>query len=150
MKCHICSSHHATDFASSETAPDRLREYHDKIGGPPELPPKKKKGGNKRTASQALDSPAPSEPKKRGRKSQTNGTAAAEQQEFNLPKGSWESNISHIMSIVEEEDPEDTSRVIRMGFVQWNTDDGRKTKHPLKTLNTKCPQALLQYYENHL
>ncbi|KAM0723928.1 hypothetical protein Q7P37_000919 [Cladosporium fusiforme] len=131
-----------------ETAPEKLQEYHDKIGGPPDL--KKKKGDNKRTASEALDSPAPSSTKKRGRKSQTNGTVAAEQSEFTLPKGTWENGISHIMSIVEEEDPEDNSNLIRMGFVQWNTDDGRKTKHPLKTLNTKCPQALLKYYENHL
>lgn len=54
------------------------------------------------------------------------------------------------MSIVEEEDPKDKNALVRMGFVMWNGDDQRKTKHPLKTLNTKCPQALLKYYENHL
>lgn len=133
----------------SETAPEKLREYHDSVGGPPELPSNKKKGANKRTASQALESPAPSAGKKRGRKSQTNGAAAAEEQEFTLPKGSWESGISHIMSIVEEEDPADKNNPVRMGFVMWN-DNQRKTKHPLKTLNTKCPQALLKYYESHL
>lgn len=135
---------------TSETAPEKLQEYHDKIGGPPEPPSKKKKGGNKRTASQALDSPAPSAAKKRGRKSLTNG--ASEHVEFQLPKGSWESEVDHVMSIVEDEEP-DTSKAgktnkVLMGFIQWN--DKRKSKHPMKTLRTKCPQALLTYYENHL
>lgn len=89
--------------------------------------------------------------KKRGRKSHTNGTEP-EQESFTLPKGSWESDVSHVMSIVEEEEPDSnkpgkTIKVL-MGFIQWNED--RKTKHPMKTLRTKCPQALLTYYENHL
>jgi len=136
-----------------------LSQYHDKIGGEPvyEPPPKGKKKGGKRTASEALDSPAPpSSSKKRGRKSHINGNAAAAvTDDVPLPKGSWESEVSHIMSIVEEENDNDndnnsgaSATRSLTGYIQWNS--GRKTKHPLVTLRGKCPQALLTYYENHL
>lgn len=138
----------------SETAPEKLKEYHANIGGTPQPKGKKKGGAQKRTASEALDSPAPSASKRRGgRKSQaTNGTEVSEEPAFTLLKGSWESEVSHVMSIVEEDEPDEkkpgkTNKCL-MGFVQWN--DTRKSKHPMKTLRTKCPQALLTYYENHL
>ena len=138
----------------SETAPEKLKEYHNYIGGTPQPKGKKKGAAQKRTASEALDSPAPSASKRRGeRKSQvTNGTEDPEEVPFTLPKGSWESEVSHVMSIVEEDEPDEkkpgkTNKCL-MGFIQWN--DDRKSKHPMKTLRTKCPQALLTYYENHL
>lgn len=143
----------ATDALSSETAPEKLKEYHNEIGGTPQ-PKGKKKSTQKRTASEALESPAPTASKRRGgRKSQaTNGTEDGEQAAFTLPKGSWESEVSHVMSIVEEDEPDEkkprkTNKCL-MGFIQWN--DERKSKHSMKTLRTKCPQALLTYYENHL
>jgi chromobox protein 1 len=144
----------ATDVLFSETAALKLKEYHESIGGPPDCAKGKKKGAQKRTASEALDSPVPSATKKRaGRKSQTNGNESpAENSPFVLPKGSWESEVSHVMSIVEEPEPDEVkpgkSNKILMGFLEWK--DGRKSKHPMKTLRTKCPQALLTYYENHL
>ena len=131
----------------------KVKEYHSSIGGTPQpgSTKKGKKGAQKRTASEALEPPAPVVTKKRGRKSQTNGTDS-EQSPFVLPKGSWESEVSHVMSIVEEPEPDavkpgKTNKIL-MGFIEWN--DGRKSKHPMKTLRTKCPQALLTYYENHL
>lgn len=142
-----------THVVRSESAEEKLTEYHDKIGGEPVPPSKGKKKGGKRTASEALDSPAPSSGKKRGRKSQTNGSAVADADDTPLPKGSWESEVSHIMSIVEDENENDNkpgaaAAKVLTGYIQWN--NGRKTRHPLKTLRTKCPQALLTYYENHL
>lgn len=151
--CPVWRHCDTADPLSSETAPEKLKEYHHDIGGTPQ-PKGKKKGAQKRTASEALESPAPSANKRRdGRKSQaTNGTEDAEQAAFTLPKGSWESEVSHVMSIVEEDEPDKkkpgkTNKCL-MGFLQWN--DERKSKHPMKTLRTKCPQALLTYYENHL
>ena len=139
---------------SSETAALKVKEYHTSIGGTPEPGSikKGKKGAQKRTASEALESPAPSATKKRGgRKSQSNG-AESDLPPFVLPKGSWESDVSHVMSIVEEPEPDEAkagkTNKILMGFLEWK--DGRKSKHPMKTLRTKCPQALLTYYENHL
>lgn len=66
-----------------------------------------------------------------------------------LPKGSWENELSHVMSIVEDTVTEGRKeRKQLMGFVEWR--NGRKSKHPLATLKTKAPQHLLTYYENHL
>jgi hypothetical protein len=50
------------------------------------------------------------------------------------------------MGIVEEDEsdekkPGKTNKCL-MGFVQWN--DDRKSKHPMKTLRTKCLQARQQ------
>jgi len=142
---------------ASKTAAEKLNTYHDKIGGEPVFAPAskgKKKGGKARTASEALDSPAPSSSKKRGgRKSQTNGAAAAEADDVPLPKGSWETEVSFVMSIVEEDNEHDnepgaSAAKILTGYIQWN--HAKKTKHPLRVLRTKCPQALLTYYESHL
>lgn len=35
-----------------------------------------------------------------------------------------------------------------LGLLEWN--NGRKTQHKMSLLRTKCPQRLLDYYENHL
>lgn len=134
------------------TASEKLGDYHKKIGGTPEPPTKGKKKGaaTKRKASEIDESPAPSATKKRaGRKSATNGDA--EPEPFTLPKGSWEKDVAHVMSIVQEEEPEEKkgkTNVVLMGFLMWN--DGRKSKHPMTALRTKCPQHLINYYENHL
>ena len=62
------SCYDATDMISSETAALKVKEYHTSIGGTPEpgSTKGKKKGAQKRTASEALESPAPSSTKKRG------------------------------------------------------------------------------------
>lgn len=68
-----------------------------------------------------------------------------------MPKGSWEAEVAFVMSIVEDNEPSvkgGKPNKVLQGFLAWN--DGRKSKHPLSTLRTKCPQALLTYYENHL
>lgn len=34
--------------------------------------------------------------------------------------------------------------------MQWNDEDVSKTQHPMRTLRQRCPQRLLDYYEQHL
>jgi chromobox protein 1 len=63
------------------------------------------------------------------------------------PKGSWEGEVLHI-DCIEEEYDEKLQENKRVGFVMWT--NGKKSKHSLKILNSKCPQKLLQYYEQHL
>lgn len=127
-----------------ETAPEILEAYHQKVGGTPE-PPNKKGGPAGKRKSEALDSPAP----KKGRKSQTNGSA-----EWEPPLGSWEDHVTRVAAIVEDDvepgvikkgktEPKDLS-----GLLEW--DNGRKTQHNMQLLRTKCPQRLLDYYESHL
>ncbi|KAK3711432.1 hypothetical protein LTR37_009611 [Vermiconidia calcicola] len=147
-----------------ENAMDLVEGYHDKIGGAPiyagdtKSASSKKKGGkpSKRSASAAFDSPAvePSA-KKRGRKSlptNMNGTSTTDKKP-QLPDGSWENHVLRIQSILEETNTEikgtkSKSGKTLLGLIEWN--DGRKTQHPLNSLRTKCPQKLLDYYEQHL
>ena len=88
--------------------------------------------------------------KKRGRKSTgdvANGTTTKDK----LPDGLWESHIQRVSSILEETDPKvkgTKTGAVLLALLEWN--DGRKTQHPLATVRTKCPQKLLDYYEQHL
>src|ERR1700761_5652664 len=137
---------------------DLVNAYHSKNGGPPVFQPASgKKGGKggkggKRNASAAFDSPA-IEPgaKKRGRKAQnadTNGTDMS-----GLPEGSWEELVMRIHTVLEEENTslkggrKSKGGKTLLGLIEWH--DGRKTQHTLATLRTKCPQKLLDYYEQH-
>lgn len=107
----------------------------------------KRKG--KRNASEAFDSPIPSK-KGKGRKSDANGDS----EEFKPPIGSWEDSISRVAAILEEEEEpiglkksvKDTT--VLLGLLEWN--NGKKTQHKMSILRQKCPQRLLDYYENHL
>jgi len=151
-----------------ENAKDILNAYHKKIGGEPvfEAKPKssKKKGpapggkAGKRSASDAFaESPAPagSATKKKGRMSAgTNGAAADDfpTNKRDLPIGSWEDHITRVTSIIEEMVPakgKEKEHKVLTGLLEWN-DDGPKTQHKLKVLRQKCPQKLLDYYEQHL
>ena len=141
----------------SENAKQALDAYKLKIGGTPppeeEKPGKKKAAkGGKRSASAAFnDSPAvEASAKKKGRRA-TNGVDS----EKALPEGSWEDHILSVMSIIEEEEAakggkgaKGKSTIDLFGLIHWN--EGRKTKHPMRTLRRKCPQKLLDYYEQHL
>ena len=132
-----------------------LGEYHESIGGAPEPKGSKKKGPTpgKRSASAAFaESPAvEASGKKRGRKStgDTNGAHKPKK----LPEGLWETEVSRVCSIIEESSPllgkgaKAKSKNL-LGLLEWN--DGAKTQHPLDTLRRKCPQRLLDYYEQHL
>lgn len=140
----------------SATAKAILRAYHKKIGGKPVFQPKAKasatkKRGAKRGASEDVESPAPA-PKKRGRKKSTNAPEDSEAEDkWQPPEGSWEDDVSHVMSIMEEESSatgKGAKEKKLVGFVAFK--DDHKTKAPLPVLRQKCPQALLTYYEQHL
>ena len=153
------------DVRLRENAIDTLNEYHDSIGGAPEPKSKTKGGakGGKRSASNAFDFPAvqPSASKagKRGR--QSNGTTTLstnlKKGTKDLPEGSWEEHVSRVSSIIEETDEKAVTGTGKgkgkgsknlLGLLEWN--NGRKTQHSLETLRRKCPQRLLDYYEQHL
>lgn len=81
--------------------------------------------------------------KKKGRKSEVNGTPTNSQ----LPAGSWEAEIQRVTSIIEEDEIKGKGRAL-IALVEWV--DGRKTQHKMEVLRRKCPQKLLNYYEQHL
>ncbi len=132
---------------------DLVNAYHDAIGGAPIQGPasSKKKGGSaKRSASSAnLDSPAvkpsASASKKRGRQSDTNGLMST----ANLPNGTWDNDVLRVHTVLEDTDPTVKGKgKVLLGLIEWNK--GGKTQHPLATLRRKCPQRMLDYYEQHL
>lgn len=131
-----------------ENALELVEAYHATIGGAPQPPSKKKKGTKgKRSASAAFDSPSVNAGgAKKGRKSNGEKT-------WTPPDGSWEDHIAKVASIVEE--AYDISRPKSSApsksllvLLEWN--DGHKTTFPLETARRKCPQRLLDYYEQHL
>lgn len=92
--------------------------------------------------------------KRKGRKSiadldQSTSTPAAKRAkpDWEPPPGSWEHDVDYVETVEESLDPK-TGTPNRFGYVIW--DNGRKTQHPLHHLYQKCPQKMLQYYEQHL
>ena len=141
-----CASWYTPLILYSANAEEAVARYHTSIGGTPR-PQKKGKGGAKRSSS-AMDSPAPgsSHKKARGRKSEANGDS------WEPPVGSWEDHVTRIAAIVEEESKPGVIKKSNVqsleGLILWN--NGRKTQHKMTLLRQKCPQRLLDYYENHL
>lgn len=70
-----------------------------------------------------------------------------EEKPWDPPHGSWEHDVSFIDTVEEKPDPK-TGEKKRFAYLHWN--NGRKTQHPLKHVYSKCPQKMLEYYENHL
>lgn len=131
-------------MCNRDNAQEALDEYHNNIGGQPE-PPAKKGGKGKRSAS-AIDSPSVETSSKKacgGRKFDVNGTPS----KMELPSGSWETHIKRVSSILEEDEEKGKRRQL-IGLVEW--EDSRKTQHKMEVLRRKCPQKLLNYYEQHL
>lgn len=52
------------------------------------------------------------------------------------------------MTSILEEDEEKGKGKQLIGLVEWV--DKRKTQHKMEVLRRKCPQKLLDYYEQHL
>jgi chromobox protein 1 len=133
---------------TSENAQEKLDEYHAEKGVPP--PPEEaagKKTKGKRSASTAFkdSSTVAAGGEKRGRKSEgVNGTSSKSE----LPAGSWETHIMNVTSIIEEDEVKGKGGKTLIALVEWT--DGRKTQHKMETLRRKCPQKLLNYYEQHL
>ncbi len=146
-----CAKVHIADHVFSDNAMDIVDKYHKSIGGAPQ-PTSKKGGKGKRSASSAFkDSPAV-ESKKRGRKSAGDAERPRAFPGFTPPEGEWDSHVKKVTSIIEEQDmkPNGNGKGSKTlyGLLEWNK--GQKTSHPLSSLRTKCPQALLDYYEKHL
>ncbi|KAF2837536.1 hypothetical protein M501DRAFT_1006590 [Patellaria atrata CBS 101060] len=135
-----------------ETAPEALAAYFKKIGGRPVLP---KKEAKRKISTSAAATPIEKEKGGRGRKKmkrESSGSATSEappkfKREWQPPKGSWENEVMAIDTVEEKPDPT-TGEKTRHAYIVWN--NGNKSVHRLATINQKCPQKMLQYYEQHL
>ncbi|QDS72294.1 hypothetical protein FKW77_007209 [Venturia effusa] len=146
------------------TASDVLKAYFKKIGGRPDnRPPGPKGKKSKKRGAEAVAVATP--PARAGRKKTklstppeaVTATAVATsarrgrkddiEDDWKPPHGTWENNVTDIDTIEEMFD-EEAGQLLRFAYVMW--DNGRKTRHVLETLNQKCPQKMLHYYESHL
>ena len=137
----------------SENVVKILEEYHASIGGAPQPNAPKKKGSKRSSAAANFDSPDASTKKNKGKTNVTNGTLATDAKGRKMPDGSWE-NLVTVSSILEEnaatvKGTKQKSGMVLLVLLEWE-DDGKKTQHLITVARDKCPQRLLDYYEQHL
>lgn len=138
-------------------APDILAAYHATIGGDPSTSKSAGKrastGGastKKRTNSAAFDDTPTASSSKKGKKSLTNGTSDQSTKRVLPTSDLWENEVLRVSSITEELTGKGAKKERTLtGYLEWR-DGGTKTQHKLKVLRQRCPQALLDYYEQHL
>jgi chromobox protein 1 len=137
-----------------KTAADVLKAYFKKIGGHPGTRPAKAKKSRKRSVDN-VDTPKSGRGSNKKGKHDTPEVAPISRkkkvekgvEDWKPPPGSWENEIVDVDTIEETFDAADGVNK-RWAYVVWN--NGRKSRHQLPTLNQKCPQKMIQYYENHL
>jgi chromobox protein 1 len=137
-----------------------VEEYHERVGGAP-VPPSSAASSKRKSAGKS------STPVKSGTKRSSSalyddaplGSQATKRRNLNgsgtpkLPEGSWEGLIERVHTVLEEYDdsskaPKTKNGKVLLGLIEWK--DGRKTQHPLAALRRRCPQKMLDYYEQHL
>jgi len=136
-----------------ETAKETLKAYFKKKGGRPTKPSGPTAKKSKKRKLDDVDTPKSGKGLKHI-KSETPEVASGRkkkvekgQDEWKPPAGSWENDVMDIDTIEEVLDPQEGVQK-RFAYVVWI--NGRKTRHQLPTLNQKCPQKMLSYYESHL
>ncbi|EFQ98422.1 heterochromatin protein HP1 [Nannizzia gypsea CBS 118893] len=124
-------------------AQEVLEEYFKKIGGRPEKPTKKRKSLADKASS------TPDKPTKKGRKPNSakvetpDQEASPEDADWTPPTGDWDNELSYVSTILR--DPDGDGLVV---YLEWK--NGRKSRASLKTCYERCPQKMLQFYEQHL
>ncbi|KAL2161936.1 hypothetical protein VTH06DRAFT_7721 [Thermothelomyces fergusii] len=129
-----------------ENASEALNEYLESIGGREKLyeetrnalkskkrgrPPSATPQGNGKRSKRNGDHPASSEP-----------PLGAKAATWKPPPGSWEDHIAHLDACEDEE----TGKL--MVYLTWK--NGHKTQHPTSVIYQRCPQKMLQFYEQHV
>lgn len=133
-----------------------LEEYK-KDNGVTVKPKPKGRGKRKSTAMEEtpVSTPQSTISKRGNKRAKLNGLAQLEKGEAEpgprkLPEGSWEEHVLAIDTIEEVPYVDKLKNAARKlaAYIVW--DDGRKSQHPLTLIRQKCPQRLLDYYEEHL
>ncbi|KKZ68605.1 hypothetical protein EMCG_05762 [[Emmonsia] crescens] len=126
-----------------EGAVDAVKEYFALIGGRPEKPSKKRKSITG-SSTPARDT-ATSKRSKKSRASEANETPETENNVADwVPKTkNWDSQVKSIDTIMR--DPPTGNLFV---YLNWNND--KKAKVSIQQCYEKCPQKMLQFYEQHL
>ncbi|KAF1809773.1 hypothetical protein P152DRAFT_461155 [Eremomyces bilateralis CBS 781.70] len=131
-----------------------LQAYWDLIGGKPEPATKGKRKRQPTGTPAAAESSGRGRGRKRSRVGGESDSATPEvkhvirgKKAWEPPKGSWEKEIVSIDTLEEQRNTKNGENQV-YGFVVWN--NGQKSKYLLETLKGKCPQKLIEYFEQHL
>ncbi|KAK4105271.1 chromo domain-like protein [Parathielavia hyrcaniae] len=129
----------------TENASEALSEYFESIGGRDKLYEdtanalKAKKRGRASSTPQASTKRS----KRNGEHpSDTEPPASVKAATWKPPPGSWE---NHIVSLDACEDEESGKLMV---YLEWK--NGKKTQHPTSVIYQRCPQKMLQFYEQHV
>ncbi|KAI5288900.1 hypothetical protein KEM54_004696 [Ascosphaera aggregata] len=139
-----------------DNAKEIVNEYFSLIGGRPVKPQKKKrKSRASSAATEKNDTPEPTTTttttrKKARQSSSRSSTTAASGGASNVPDwvprgNSWEQHVESIDTIMR--DPDDPTGPL---FVYLNWTNGNKSRVSTQQANQKCPQKMLQFYEQHM
>ncbi|EEH09509.1 heterochromatin protein HP1 [Histoplasma capsulatum G186AR] len=128
--------------STAEGAADVVKEYFSIIGGRPEKPSKKRKSI---TGSTPTHDTSIVKRSKKSRDSEANGTPEIENNVADwVPKTkNWDSQVKSIDTIMR--DPPTGNLFV---YLNWNND--KKAKVSIQQCYEKCPQKMLQFYEQHL
>ncbi|EEQ92657.2 hypothetical protein RJZ56_003977 [Blastomyces dermatitidis] len=123
-------------------AEDVMKEYFSLIGGRPEKSSKKRKSITTSTPTRGT---AASKRSKTSRASESNETPETENNVADwVPKTkNWDSQVKSIDTIMR--DPPTGNLFV---YLNWNND--KKAKVSIQQCYEKCPQKMLQFYEQHL
>ncbi|KAJ6787917.1 hypothetical protein PWT90_01900 [Aphanocladium album] len=136
-----------------ESANEVLEEYFKSIGGRDSIFQQtaaaatgKKRGRKASSAAAGGSASADPTPVKRSRKSNgkhpAQSTPPASNKPWSPPAGSWEDEIESIDACQDE----GTGKL--MVYLVWKNQ--KKTKHDTSVIYKKCPQKMLQFYEQHI
>ncbi|KAI6091465.1 heterochromatin protein one [Hypoxylon rubiginosum] len=126
-----------------ENATDVLDEYLASVGGLDKILEDSKTAlKTKKRGRPALGTPTNGAKRRRNDSHPGSETPPVSGRVWRTPTGSWENDVESIDACHDEA----TGKLIV--YLTWK--DGHKTQHDTKTVYSRCPQKMLQFYERHV
>lgn len=127
-----------------ENASDILDAYLESVGGRDNIAGQSKKGTQKKRGRPSSTNTPTNGTKrsKRGSHPASSTPPASAAKAWTPPAGSWEDHVASIDACHDEE----TGKLIV--YLSWK--NGHKTQHDTKIVYSRCPQKMLQFYEQHV
>ncbi|KAM6514047.1 hypothetical protein FALCPG4_015223 [Fusarium falciforme] len=121
-----------------------LNEYYGKIGGRAKIFEESSRAAKTKKRRRATNDTSGTMPKQLQRKEAhiADETLSATAKQWSPPSGSWEDEIETIDGCEED----DNGKLVV--YLIWK--NGQKTKHDTQVIYKKCPQKMLQFYEQHV
>ncbi|KAI1770351.1 hypothetical protein F4818DRAFT_446326 [Hypoxylon cercidicola] len=126
-----------------ENASDVLDEYLARVGGLDKILEDSKTAlKTKKRGRPSLGTPTNGAKRRRNESHPDSETPPASRKSWTPPQGLWEDHVESIDACHDES----TGKLIV--YLTWK--DGHKTQHDTKTVYSRCPQKMLQFYERHV